>query len=467
MKHFSFLILGTLLLTNSWAAERGILKHQRPVPNSYIVILNPVADADLDSAVHELTRQFHVRLSKRPNDNQDSILRYAMQGFTGTMSAEDALALAQDSRVAAVEQDAFLSISSETRQLTAGQSNLDRLDQSGAVSTNGDNQYTYTTTGRGVYIYIFDSGVERNHIEFDNDNSESTPNFFPRVLDGVTFASDGQYPAYQPCGGMQNIDDGQYPVGTHGTAVASVAAGKTVGVAKNAYVVPVRIFSCSGTSTLQYWCWGMDWVAGPNNPYPKRPAVLNASVFVDQAILDQKGDPTPLSSFQSTINNVIAAGITVVASANNQGNSDCATTPAVMGYGNSMNFVSPYHVITVGGTDERDKLWRCADWNECFGDTIGSNTGQCVDIYAPAHNLKVAWNRDYSAYREDATQKSGTSFAAPLVAGVAARLLEANPNLSPQQVWQAIQDRALGLESDFDRDGVPTNNRIVHIEGYE
>lgn len=168
---------------------------------------------------------------------------------------------------------------------------------------------------------------------------------------------------------------------------------------------------------------------------------------------------------------MIGAGITVVVSANNQANSNCTTSPPRMAYGNASNYGSTHRVISVGGTDEFDRLWRCANFGDCNnatsilpeGDDPGSNTGPCVDLYAPAHNLKVAWNSSYGAYRELASQRSGTSFSAPLVAGIAARLLQTNGSMTPVQVWDAIRARAVPLATNFDGDGVAANDRIAYI----
>lgn len=461
------LMLLLLAATAAFAGPGKILTHKKPIPNSYVVRLEPLSSPkEVERVTRELVREYKVKLARR--GQEEAIFKYALQGFSGDMTDDAALALAADPRVAVVEQNAWVGTSpTQTFSEADPHYNLDRIDQSGPVQPY-NRSYSYTSTGSGVYIYILDTGVHRNHIEFDNDNDPNTPQYAPRVLDGMNFASDG-YPASNPCNGYV----GSYALGTHGTAVASVAGGKNVGVAKNVYIVPVRVANCFGGATLQWLCWGMDWIAGPNNPYPKRPAVTNISMFIDSA--NPWDTVTPISSFEHTVNNVIGAGITVVVSANNQANSNCTTSPARMAYTNAPYFGSTYRVISVGGTDEQDRLWRCLNFGDCNNATSGnpggtdpgSNTGPCVDIYAPAHNLKVAWNSGYANYRQLPGQRSGTSFSAPAVAGIAARLLQNNPYLTPQQVWDAIRTRAVALPSNFDGDWVYANDRIAHLDWWE
>ena len=162
-------------------------------------------------------------------------------------------------------------------------------------------------------------------------------------------------------------------------------------------------------------------------------------------------------------------GITFVASANNQSNANCDTTPARMGYG---NLAYDFHVITVGGSNEQDQLWvRSPDElvPGCTGACVdtGSNFGYCVDIYAPAHNLQHLANISANnAYRTVISQLSGTSFAAPVVAGIAARLLERNPTWTPLQVWQYIRDTA-NHPGCFDTTVSPCNDRLVYISPFD
>jgi hypothetical protein len=150
-------------------------------------------------------------------------------------------------------------------------------------------------------------------------------------------------------------------------------------------------------------------------------------------------------------------------------------------------------VITVGGTDIHDERYAC---DTCVGHDPGSNHGPCVSMYAPAHIIHAAHIADFSAYRdEEDTERdwaeqagftveavtSGTSYAAPLVAGMAARILEQSPTKTVRQVWDQIQSTATRLKDsdhegkscddpeepdendDFDGDGVCENNILGYI----
>lgn len=269
-------------------------------------------------------------------------------------------------------------------------------------------------------------------------------------------------------------------IGTHGTAVASVIAGRQVGVAPGALVVPVKIANCNSTAELLWWCWGVDWIASEptddiqtGNPYRHNGrGVINMSILIDA---DNSWDVnTPIGAFEHAVQNVLAAGFVVVASANNQNNSNCTTSPARLGYNNYDPWSSeiwrsaPHRVITVGGTDEQDRRWLCSNQNDCppDGTTPGSNAGRCVDLYAPAHNVMVAhFGGDcvdgQVCYRAPGWPSSGTSFAAPAVAGYAARLLQANPWMSVVQVRDQIISDSTPLPPNFDGDGVAANDRIL------
>ena len=62
----------------------------------------------------------------------------------------------------------------------------------------------------------------------------------------------------------------------------------------------------------------------------------------------------------------------------------------------------------------------------------------CVSIWAPAWNLRVAGAGGPSTYRTPGGASSGTSWSAPYVAGVFARLLQANNGLTVNDVWNRL-----------------------------
>lgn len=429
--------------------------------------LNPTALSNLEVVARSIAAQAGGRIPTV--SGREAIFKNAFQAFGLEMSPDVAARVAADPRVRVVEQNAYIQMSgtlTDDRQW-----NIDRIDQSFATRTAsnpyvGDHIYSHQTDGSGVYVYVIDGGVSAGH-----------PQFRPgQVKPGPHFSSD-VYTATDPCGGRVAV--GNYSIGTHGTGVASVIGGVD-GVAPGVTIVPVKIADCNtyNPSQLLWWCYGVDWIRSspdPNhpgdiqygNPYPKSGSVANMSIFIDSA--SPWDTTTPISSFENAVTNLIAAGVTVVTSANNQANSNCTTSPARMAYGTT--YGDPrYRVISVGGTDEYDRLWNCNNSGDCLSGNAGSNTGQCVDLYAPAHNVRVAYyataNGSNVDFRPNAPESSGTSFAAPIVAGIAARVLQQNPSLTPMTVWSQISSMTLSLPYNFDSDGVYANDRLAHMDGW-
>ena len=110
-------------------------------------------------------------------------------------------------------------------------------------------------------------------------------------------------------------------------------------------------------------------------------------------------------------------------------------------------------MFIAGGSTIEDRLF---DWN-----TVGSNYGPCVDIFAPATGVTAA---DYTC-RDCSTQVAGTSYAVPIVSGLVAILLEKEPQLSPTKVMQRIKAlctrNALQFPNQQKQDGTP--NCLAYI----
>ncbi|GGZ42193.1 serine protease [Streptomyces inusitatus] len=186
----------------------------------------------------------------------------------------------------------------------------------------------------------------------------------------------------------------------HGTHVAGTVAGTAYGVAKKAKVVGVRVLNNQGSGTTAQVVAGIDWVT----QNAVKPAVANLS-------LGGGADAT----LDAAVRNSIASGITYAIAAGNS-NADA-------------NNYSPARVseaLTVGSTTNTDAR------------SSFSNYGSVLDIFAPGTGITSAWNTNDTA----TNTISGTSMAAPHVAGAAALHLAANPTASPAQVATALTTAA-------------------------
>jgi serine protease len=197
-------------------------------------------------------------------------------------------------------------------------------------------------------------------------------------------------PGFDAIGDGQNGNDCH----SHGTHVAGTVGGKTWGVAKKIKLVSVRVLGCDGTGTGSGFIAGIDWVAKNH----VKPAVANISIGAGQS-----------TQLNSALQSMIATGVQASVSAGNSDADACNQSPA-----------STPEAITVGATSNSDAR------------RLSSNWGPCVDLFAPGSAITSASHLDPS------TLKSGTSMAAPHVAGVAALLLQEDAALTPQQVRDKI-----------------------------
>jgi hypothetical protein len=283
----------------------------------------------------------------------------------------------------------------------AGNWGLDRIDQ---ASPTYDSRYSYTTTGAGVDIYIIDTGIRRSHSEFAPAST--------RVAAGY----------YTP--GLGSTDDGC----GHGTHVAGIAAGATYGVAKAARIIPVRVFPggsqtiCNAGTSVANVVAGVNWVT--SNHTGANTAVANMSLGATRGYS---------ASLEAAVIALQSDGVSVVVAAGNDG-----------AYIDINNYATPActpGTISVGAT-RRDNQ-----------EASFSNYGDCVNIMAPGYDIKSAWPttptdpNDPDPGTGTASDSawallSGTSMAAPFVAGAVARLLESSRTTSPTTIANQILAKA-------------------------
>lgn len=308
------------------------------------------------------------------------VFRSAIKGFSVELTEAAAIALSKDPRVKFVEENTMMSPG--TVQLNPPSWGLDRIDQR---DLELNHSYTYNSTGAGVHVYVIDTGIRPTHVEFGGRASAD--------YDTVDDDNNPNTPAASDNNGLDGID---CYVSSHGDHVAGTIGGSTVGVAKSVRIHAVRVFGCSGGSPSDVIIAGVDWVTQNH----QSPAVANMSL----------GGPTDLS-IDAAVNGLINSGVTCTVSAGNDnanaGNASPARVPAA---------------ITVGATD-------IIDHRAGF-----SNFGPILDLFAPGVEIISAAKESDTAMQS----LSGTSMAAPHVAGVAALYLQNHPTAAPAEVAATI-----------------------------
>jgi subtilisin family serine protease len=207
----------------------------------------------------------------------------------------------------------------------------------------------------------------------------------------------------------------------HGTHVAATAAGNRYGVAKRAAVVAVRVLDCEGSGSTSGVIAGVDWVT---RHAPAR-SVANMSL----------GSDSPSPALNKAVAASIASGVTYTLAAGNSGLDACIGSPS-----------STPTALTVAATNSSDSR---PAW---------SNYGRCVDVFAPGVGIKSAWNGTDTATRTI----SGTSMAAPHVAGAAALVLQRFPGYSPAQVGAHLVKVA--TVNKVRSGGLGSPNRLLYVD---
>lgn len=187
----------------------------------------------------------------------------------------------------------------------------------------------------------------------------------------------------------------------HGTHVAGIIGSSTYGVAKGVALRAVRVLPCNGIGQISDLISGIDWVTANRI----NPAVANISIIAGGTS----------SALDAAVSNSVSSGVTFVVAAGNVNQDACGYSPA-----------RASSVITVGATTNLDEK------------AAYSNFGACVDMFAPGSGILSTWNTDDNATRT----QSGTSMAAPMVAGAAALYLAIDPTATPASVSQGLKSLA-------------------------
>ena len=286
---------------------------------------------------------------------------------------------------------------------------IDRMD----TKTNKfDGRYTPPCglTGRGVDVYIVDSGLNYDHLQFTQR---------------ATFSG---CDAIEQLANTTSTDNGR-DCDRHGTSVGGIIGSTRMGVAPGANLLSVRVLNCDRRGSWNGILLGLECILNRVQQNKGRPAVINLSFTGTSKNLAVK----------RAIDKLVDNGVTVVGISGNSpsdrsGNA-CKVSPG-----------SIPGVITVAGTTKSDQV---------YNQTL---LGRCVDILAPAKDISSVGSNCRSC---SVSRLRGSSFAAPHVTGAIALLLEKCPNLPPWKVRYYLQTKMAVPDVIKTRGLVPSKYRFT------
>jgi len=256
--------------------------------------------------------------------------------------------------------------------------NLDRMDSKEGL--DGKFEPMIPTGGEGIHVYVIDTGIRTTHTEF---GGRAIPTFETRDRGYFGFSREVCSPSDTTC-----AMDGQ----GHGTFVAGIIGGSSVGVAPKATLRAVKLAD-GYHDHGQKWAMGkLSWLIDAYDWLLSNNLDIYTSIFSLSVAPDGHCD-----MFDAAMLEAGSRGILQVVSAGNDDSDACNLWPKKGGE----------FAIMVAASDSSDKRWE------------QSNFGDCIDIFAPGVDIESAWSDSDTALQN----MTGTSAASPHVSGAVALLL--------------------------------------------
>jgi serine protease AprX len=304
-------------------------------------------------------------------------------------------------------------------------------------------------TGAGVGVAVIDSGVSSWHDDLYMERAANMPygNYLPRVVHFRDFAN-----PWQGDGGTIYYGEYAYDDYGHGTHVSGIIAGNgydskggRTGVAPQANIIGLKVLDGTGAGYVSDVIAALDYAVSVKDQFNIR--VINLSVGAG-VYESYNTDPLALAARRA-----VDAGIVVVAASGNLGRNREGESQ----YGGITSPGNAPWVLTVGATSHRGTTSRADDTIAPFSSRGPSwiDFSAKPDLVAPGVGIEslaepyttLAYKyasyllpgSDPTLWYQPYMSLSGTSMAAPVVAGTVALMLEANPSLTPNAVKAILQ----------------------------
>jgi len=303
-------------------------------------------------------------------------------------------------------------------------------------------------TGEGSVVSIIDTGIDSKHVgldDLDDDNSTNDSKV-------IAFYDAVNYPEL-----TNGTEIAAYDDQGHGTHCAGITAGtgaptyEYVGVAPQAQLVGVKVLDEDGSGSFATVMAGMEWTVEKRHDFNIRAASMSLGGFglIEWTASEEE-------SVNRMANEMVRSGVALFIAAGNSAISAQIGTPG-----------SAEDVITVGALDKDTSIAAYSSQ----GPTEEGRVKPNLAFVGSSVNAPEANSGDgYVAY-------SGTSMATPGAAGLAALMYQANPDLSPFDIRNIMQETSTYRECHYmlanepcPEDLIPKNrqNNVYghgHVEG--
>lgn len=413
MRSFSLLTLLPLLAT---AAPSFISDKLAPlftkenvaeIPNSYIVVFKKhVTESSADDhhnwldQIHSQAETQRSELRKRaqiPINDLFQGLKHKyniagkFMGYSGHFDDGVIDEVRKHPDVEFVEKDSIVHTLNEGAELVERQApwGLARISHRSHLNFGNFNKYLYASeTGKGVDVYVIDTGTNIKHNDFEG-----------RASWGKTI----------PTNDIDEDGNG------HGTHCSGIIAGKKYGVAKEANIIAVKVLSSNGSGSMSDVVKGVDYATNSHLENVK-----NKKKGFKGSVANMSLGGGKSAALDYAVNEAVRSGVHFAVAAGNDNADSCEYSPAAAEL-----------AITVGASTLDDDR------------AYFSNYGKCNDIFAPGLNILSTWIGSDNAVNTI----SGTSMASPHIAGLVAYYLSLQPdtdsdfavsNMTPEQMKKSI-----------------------------